>query len=396
MHERYSRAPNYIYVARCYPGEPAKTSPRSPPSPKVTERGFRRGDDYLTFLGNLIWRDVLAAATTRAAASTEPCPPSQAPGPDARTPPRSALLLRTERAYVDWSRRFILFHGKRHPAELGASEVEAFLTHLAVERSVAASTQNQAKAALLFLYKQVLAVDLPWLDDIVAARGGKRRLPVVLTPREARELLLQLSGPIGLVASLLYGSGLRLMECLRLRVKDVEFERREIVVREGKGGKDRVTVLPENLLVPLRQQLGHARALHQKDLAVGRGAVWLPDALALKFPNAPRAWGWQWVLLAARAAPLVRHSHAAVGLRHPHGAGAPRPRRREHHHGLHARAQQGRPRRAQPVRRALSAGCAPRAVSGGASRLDGSGRLWPCLLITLLGLKIAHVDHLGQ
>lgn len=204
--------------------------------------------------------------------------------------------LRTERAYVDWMRRFILFHGKRHPAEMGAPEMEAFLTHLAVERGVSASTQNQAKAALLFLYKQVLgAADLPWLDDVVAARGGKRRLPVVLTPREARELLLQLSGPIGLAASLLYGSGLRLMECLRLRVKDVEFERRELLVREGKGGKDRVTVLPENLIAPLRQQLAHSRALHQKDLAAGRGDVWLPDALAVKYPNAQRAWGWQWV-----------------------------------------------------------------------------------------------------
>jgi len=159
-----------------------------------------------------------------------------------------------------------------------------------VERGVSASTQNQAKAALLFLYKSVLGMpDLPWLSDVVAARGGRRRRPVVLTPREARELLLQLSGPVGLAASLLYGSGLRLMECLRLRVKDVEFERREILVREGKGGKDRVTVLPENLIAPLQQQLAHARALHQKDLAAGRGGVWLPDALAVKYPHAPRA-----------------------------------------------------------------------------------------------------------
>lgn len=194
--------------------------------------------------------------------------------------------LRTERTYVEWVRRYILFHAKRHPRDMGAPELEAFLTHLAVERGVSASTQNQAKAALLFLYKSVLGMpDLPWLSDVVAARGGRRRLPVVLTPREARELLMQLSGPVGLAASLLYGSGLRLMECLRLRVKDVEFERRELVVREGKGGKDRVTVLPENLIAPLRQQLTHARALHQKDLAAGRGGVWLPDALALKYPT---------------------------------------------------------------------------------------------------------------
>lgn len=171
--------------------------------------------------------------------------------------------IRTEQAYIDWARRFILFHGKRHPAEMGADEVAAFLSHLAVERGVSASTQNQAKAALLFLYKEVLGHDLPWLQEVMAAKTA-RRLPVVLTQREVRELLLQLDGTMWLVASVLYGTGMRLLEGLRLRVKDVEFERRELVVREGKGNKDRVTVLPENLLQPLREQMERARALHRK------------------------------------------------------------------------------------------------------------------------------------
>ncbi|MFT7724518.1 MAG: integron integrase [Roseateles sp.] len=227
--------------------------------------------------------------------------------PSVSPPPRPKLLdqmrshlrtrhysFRTEEAYVDWARRFILFHGKRHPQEMGAAEVEAFLSHLAVERQVAAATQNQAKAALLYLYKQVLEIDLPWLDEVVQARRP-RRLPVVLTPTEVRELLLHVDGTAGLVAQLLYGTGMRLMEALRLRVKDVEFARREILVREGKGNKDRVTVLPENLMAPLRAQLDKARALHEKDLAAGLGRVYLPQALAVKYPQADRSWAWQWV-----------------------------------------------------------------------------------------------------
>ena len=202
--------------------------------------------------------------------------------------------IRTEYVYVDWARRFILFHRKRHPKEMGAPEIEAFLTHLAVDRKVSASTQNQAKSALLFLYKEVLGIDLPWLDGIESAKAS-RRLPVVLTPREARLLLNELSGTMGLVVGLLYGTGMRLLEGLRLRVKDIEFERREVVVRDGKGGKDRVTVLPENLIVPLRQQLVSAKRLHEQDLAEGLGAVWLPNALAVKYRNAPKAWGWQYV-----------------------------------------------------------------------------------------------------
>ncbi len=213
--------------------------------------------------------------------------------------------IRTEQAYVDWARRFILFHGKRHPVELGADEVAAFLTHLAVERSVAPSTQNQAKAALLFLYRQVLGIELPWLDEVVAAKDTQR-LPVVLTQAEVRVLLHELDGTMGLVAALLYGTGMRLLEGLRLRVKDVEFQRRELLVRHGKGGKDRVTVLPENLVLPLQAQIARARALHDRDLAAGFGAVWLPDALAVKFPRAAQAWGWQWVFPSAVRGPDPR------------------------------------------------------------------------------------------
>ena len=224
------------------------------------------------------------------------------------TPPRQPKLLermrihlrtrhysiRTEEAYIDWARRFIVFHGKRHPRDMGAAEVEAFLSHLAVERHVSASTQNQAKAALLYLYKQVLEIDLPWLNEVVQAKRPKR-LPVVLTPTEVRELLLHMDGTTGLIAQLLYGTGMRLLEALRLRVKDVEFARREIVVREGKGNKDRVTVLPENLMAPLQAQLQKARVLHEKDLAAGLGRVYLPHALAAKYPQADQSWAWQWV-----------------------------------------------------------------------------------------------------
>ena len=202
--------------------------------------------------------------------------------------------IRTEEAYLDWARRFILFHGKRHPQDMGAAEVEAFLSHLAVERQVSASTQNQAKSAILYLYKLVLGMELPWLDEVVQAKSP-RRLPVVLTPSEVRELLLHTEGTAGLVAHLLYGTGKRLMEALRLRVKDVEFARREVVVREGKGNKDRVTVLPENLIAPLRAQMEKARVLHEQDVAAGLGRVYLPHALAVKYSEADRSWAWQYV-----------------------------------------------------------------------------------------------------
>ena len=202
--------------------------------------------------------------------------------------------IRTENVYCDWARRFILFHGKRHPRDMAADEVTAFLTYLANERNVSASTQNQAKSALLFLYKQVLNIELPWFGEIVQAKRGTR-LPVVLTPREVRDLLGATQGTMGLVIGLLYGTGMRLLECLRLRVKDVELARREILIREGKGNKDRVTVLPENLVLPLQKHLVRVKALHDADIAAGFGEVYLPDALARKIPHAARQWGWQWV-----------------------------------------------------------------------------------------------------
>ncbi|MEY4564595.1 MAG: hypothetical protein RLZZ618_3872 [Pseudomonadota bacterium] len=225
--------------------------------------------------------------------------------------------LRTEQVYVDWIRRFIKFHGMRHPKDLAAAEVESFLSHLAVNRHVSPSTQNQAKSALLYLYRHVLEVELPWLDEVVQAKAP-RRLPVVLTEREVRDLLQAMHGPMGLLASLLYGTGMRLMEGLRLRVKDVEFSRRELIVREGKGGKDRVTVLPENLMIPLRAQLERTRALHAQDLAAGFGDVYLPHALATKYPRSGRAWGWQWVFPSAKRSidprsnpPAERRHHAS-------------------------------------------------------------------------------------
>ncbi len=206
--------------------------------------------------------------------------------------------IRTEETYLDWARRFILFHDKRHPKDMGADEVQSFLSYLAVERNVASSTQNQAKSALLFLYRDVLHIELPWLDEVIAAKMGKR-LPVVLTATEMRSLLNAMSGTMGLVAALLYGTGMRLLEGLRLRVKDVEFERREIVVREGKGNKDRVTVLPENLILPLQAHLAKVKALHERDLEAGFGEVYLPNALAVKYPKAARTWGWQFVFPSA-------------------------------------------------------------------------------------------------
>jgi integron integrase len=202
--------------------------------------------------------------------------------------------IRTEDTYVDWVRRFILFHGRRHPSEMGKVELEAFLTHLAVERNVAASTQNQAKSALLFLYREVLELELPWLDDVEKAKKPKR-LPVVLTEAEVQAVLGELEGVWRLLGRLLYGSGLRLMEGVRLRVKDVEFSRREIVVREGKGFKDRVTMLPDSLVEPLQRHLKKVRKLHEQDLALGFGEVYLPYALAQKYPNASREWAWQYV-----------------------------------------------------------------------------------------------------
>jgi integron integrase len=202
--------------------------------------------------------------------------------------------IRTEQAYCDWIRRFIIFHGKRHPSGLGVEDVEAFLTSLAVQSRVAASTQNQARSALLFLYKEVLGRELPWLDGIQKAKAPVR-LPVVLTRDEVGRVLARLEGVHRLIGALLYGTGLRIMEAMRLRVKDVEFARREILVRDGKGNKDRVTMLPVRLVVPLRDQIAHSRELHRGDLVDGFGAVWLPFALDRKYPGAAREWAWQYV-----------------------------------------------------------------------------------------------------
>ena len=202
--------------------------------------------------------------------------------------------LRTEQAYLDWIKRFILFHRKRHPADMGAGEVEAFLTHLAAVRNVAASTQNQAKSALLFLYKEVLAIELPWLDDVERAKAPMR-LPVVLTREEVALVLQRLEGVHALLGGLLYGTGMRIMEGVRLRVKDVEFARRQVVIRDGKGQKDRISVLPDGLLRPLHVQIEQTLATHGQDLRAGHGNVWLPHALACKYPRAATEPGWQYV-----------------------------------------------------------------------------------------------------
>lgn len=209
--------------------------------------------------------------------------------------------IRTEKRYCDWIRRFILFHGKRHPSVMGKSEIEAFLTHLAVDGNVAASTQNQALAAILFLYKEVLQIELPWLDDVTRAKRPPK-LPVVLTETEVRALLSQLDGVHYLVAALLYGSGLRLMEAIRLRVQDVDFERLEVTVRSGKGNKDRRTMLPRSLVEPLRLQLERIRVFHEQDLKNGVGPVYLPFALERKYPNAGHELAWQYLFAASAPA----------------------------------------------------------------------------------------------
>jgi integron integrase len=201
---------------------------------------------------------------------------------------------RTEESYCLWVRRFIRFHRLRHPGDMAEPEINAFLSHLAVDEHVSASTQTQALSALLFLYRNVLHREVGELEGLVRARTP-RRLPVVLNRDEVRALLAQLEGDRWLIASLLYGSGLRLMECLHLRVLDLEFARSQITVRDGKGGKDRVTMLPQAVAPALREQLHAARAVHQRDLADGWGRVELPGALARKYPNASGEWRWQWV-----------------------------------------------------------------------------------------------------
>jgi integron integrase len=202
--------------------------------------------------------------------------------------------LRTEDTYLHWIKRFILFHGKRYPTEMGAVEIGRFLSALAMEHQVSASTQNQALNAVLFLYRHVLDLNPGWIDNVVRAKQPQR-LPVVLRKHEVKALLEALEGVHWIMGHLLYGAGLRLMECLRLRVKDIDFSANHIVVREGKGKKDRITMLPIAVKATLAAHLARVRDLHQRDLARGYGSVYLPDALHRKYPNAPKQWGWQWV-----------------------------------------------------------------------------------------------------
>ena len=225
---------------------------------------------------------------------------------------------RTEDAYCHWVRQFIAYHGLRHPRDLGPSEVETFLTALAVDRDVSASTQNQALSALLFLYRSVLIAPLPQLTHVVRARTSPR-LPVVLSRSEVKSVLEHLDGTPRLVAGLLYGSGMRLLECLELRVKDLDVERQQITIRQGKGRKDRVTMLPSTLIAALRHHLDEVRSLHACNLAIGLGAVVLPYALAAKLPGAATSWPWQFVFPAARicrdprwGAPPRFHLHESV------------------------------------------------------------------------------------
>ncbi len=201
---------------------------------------------------------------------------------------------RTEQTYCQWVKRFIYFHNVRHPEEMAEPEINAFLTHLAMKEKVSASTQNQALCALLFLYRHVLGREIGDLGKVIRARKPKR-LPVVMTREEVKIVLANLSGDKRFMASLMYGAGLRLMECLRLRVQDIDFSRNEILVRDGKGAKDRITMLPESLKAPLQEHLKKVRAIHEGDLADGWGRVLLPDALDRKYPNAPKEWRWQWV-----------------------------------------------------------------------------------------------------
>lgn len=207
--------------------------------------------------------------------------------------------MRTEDAYVAWIRRYILFHNKKHPSAMGAEEINAFLTDLAVGQNVAASTQSQALSAILFLYRHVLNEKIDWIQDLVRAAKPKR-LPVVFTRREVEQLLSGMRGTPRLIAELLYGTGMRVIEAVRLRVKDVDFERYEITVRDGKGRKDRITMLPRALAGRVREHLVEVREIHRRELEAGMGAVWMPDALERKYPNAMRQWAWQYCFPARR------------------------------------------------------------------------------------------------
>lgn len=230
---------------------------------------------------------------------------------------------RTEQTYKDWITRYILFHGKRHPKDMGAPEIQAFLAHLAVEKNVAASTQNQALSALLFLYRHVLHIEIEFPTDIVRAEKSKT-LPVVLTPHEARAVINNMTGVPQLMAKLLYGSGLRLMECMRLRVKDIDFGNHQIIVRDGKGEDDRITLLPETLIPDLQRQIQTVQRIHQTDLGDGFGEVYLPYALARKYPNASRELAWQYLFPSSQLSRDPRHPS-------PRGRGGGSEGYRRHH-----------------------------------------------------------------
>ncbi|HIC89023.1 MAG TPA: integron integrase [Anaerolineae bacterium] len=225
---------------------------------------------------------------------------------------RKGYSIRTEEAYVAWIKRFILYHDKRHPCDMGVREIEAFLTHLAVDLNVASSTQNQALQAILFLYREVLHQPLEAPLDYLRAKRPKR-LPTVLTREEVQRVLDAMEGTPKLVAQLLYGSGLRLLEALRLRVKDVNVEQRQITVRDGKGAKDRVTVLPERAILTLQEHLKRVKLVHDQDLARGYGSVYLPYALERKFPNASKEWIWQYIFPAGK---LSRDPRTGIVRRH--------------------------------------------------------------------------------
>lgn len=231
---------------------------------------------------------------------------------------RKQYSIRTEQAYVDWIKRFIIYHGRRHPAEMAEEEMAEFLTHLARDRNLAPSTQNQALSAILFLYKEVLKEEIGWLEKVERARKPVR-LPVVLTRAEVKRIFEHLYGMPKLMAGLLYGSGLRLMECVRLRAKDVDFELAQITVRDGKGGKDRVTMLPLNLAESLRRHVSRVKAQHEQDVEDGFGYVHLPFAIGRKFPNAARQWAWQYIFPSSRISIDPRtgnrqHHHVAEGI----------------------------------------------------------------------------------
>jgi integron integrase len=268
--------------------------------------------------------------------------------------------LRTEDAYLHWIRRFIFFHGKRHPRHMGGPEVEAFLSNLATAGQVAPSTQNQALSALLFLYREVLELELPWLDGVVRAKRSQH-VPVVLTENEVRALLARLDGTKWLAACLLYSTGMRLLEGLRLRVKDVDFERREITVRDGKGAKDRRTMLSERLLEPLRTHLAKVRALHEQDLVVGFGEVRLPFALARKYPKGGAA-GRGSTCFRPAAAPSIRWTGSSAATISTRRSSSARSRPRV--------APQGSPSRFRRTScgTASRRTCCPRATTSGPCR----------------------------